>query len=205
MAFTTPLLTLSAVRWIPVKHLTTSKRPCTVNTHSPLTTQLNEDAHNTMNICWDLRTFDELTPSELYTILQLRQKIFVVEQDCPYLDCDNKDQNSHHLLGWDTSLEPHKLIAYLRIQPPKDRGSACNIGRVLCHPSQRGSGFGKDLMRQGISQCIALFPQHSIHISAQQYLVGFYTNLGFSISSAPYEEDGIPHIGMTFKNEINAL
>jgi len=156
-----------------------------------------------MNIFWQLRTFDELTPSELYTILQLRQEIFVVEQNCPYLDCDDKDQVSHHLLGWNTIVEPHKLLAYLRILPPQNKQSACNIGRVLCHPSKRGSGIGRELMRQGISKCRTLFPQHSIHISAQQYLIDFYSNHGFSISSDPYEEDGIPHIGMTNTFETN--
>jgi len=156
-----------------------------------------------MNIFWNIRTFDELTTSELYTTLQLRQEIFVVEQDCPYLDCDDKDQDSHHLLGWDTGSEPNKLMAYLRISPSKNLDNTCNIGRVLCHPTQRGRGLGKELMRQGISQCRALFPDSPIHISAQQYLVVFYTDLGFSISSAPYEEDGIPHIGMTYKGEMN--
>ena len=151
-----------------------------------------------MNIIWNVRTFDELTTSELYTILQLRQEIFVVEQDCPYLDCDNKDQESHHLLGWDITLEQRKLIAYLRILPPTARDNTCKIGRVLCHPKSRRTGLGKKLMRGGISTCKALFPQQSIHISAQQYLIEFYRELGFSISSSPYDEDDIPHIGMTY-------
>lgn len=154
-----------------------------------------------MIIIWNLRTFDELTTSELYTTLQLRQEIFVVEQDCPYLDCDNKDQESHHLLGWDTTPEQHQLITYLRILPPTIEDNTCHIGRVLCHPTSRGTGLGNELMRKGISTCKALFPQQSIQISAQQYLVEFYTGLGFCISSAPYDEDGIPHIGMTYKDQ----
>ncbi|BHH85626.1 GNAT family N-acetyltransferase [Desulforhopalus sp. 52FAK] len=154
-----------------------------------------------MNITWNLRTFNELTTSELYTTLQLRQEIFVVEQNCPYLDCDNKDQKSYHLLGWDITSEQHKLIAYLRILPPTVHDNTCKIGRVLCHPARRRTGLGKELMRRGISSCNTLFPQQSIQISAQQYLLEFYTGLGFSISSDPYDEDGIPHIGMTYTNQ----
>lgn len=152
-----------------------------------------------MNIDWQLSTFDELSTTELYSIMQLRQEVFVVEQNCPYLDCDNKDQDSHHLLGSIHNNSSTHLIAYLRIvgpEPPKDTP---HIGRVVCRHDIRQNGVGKELLHQGILRCNGLFPGKQIKISAQQYLITFYTNLGFQISSEPYDEDGIPHIGMIYE------
>jgi ElaA protein len=151
-----------------------------------------------MNIIWSSHTFDELTLSELYAALQLRQEIFVVEQNCTYLDCDDKDQYSHHLLGWHNVGDTKRLIAYLRIVSPKNIGDVPHIGRVLCHKSIRGTGIGKDLVLRGISKCNDLFPHQTIQISAQQYLLDFYRKLGFRVSSPPYDEDGIPHIEMVY-------
>jgi len=152
-----------------------------------------------MNIDWQLLTFDELSGAELYRILRLRQNVFVVEQNCPYLDCDNKDQNSHHLLGRIKNDPSADLIAYLRILTPKNRIDTPHIGRVVCAEDVRQSGIGKELVLQGIYYCTTLFPDKPINISAQQYLLNFYTNLGFRISSPPYDEDGIPHVGMIYE------
>lgn len=155
-----------------------------------------------MDIIWKLQTFEELSTVELYNMLQLRQNVFVVEQNCPYLDCDNKDQCSHHLLGMVSSGSSSKLVAYLRIVAPKSANDAPHIGRVVCDKNVRQSGIGKELVQQAIVHCDALFPAMPIKISAQQYLTKFYTNLGFIISSAPYDEDGIPHIGMTYARHL---
>lgn len=151
-----------------------------------------------MNIDWQLLTFDELSTSELYKVMGLRQNVFVVEQNCAYLDCDNKDQDSHHLLGKIKNSSSTELVAYLRILKPKSSTEAPHIGRVVCSNSFRQNGLGKELVQRGITHCATLFPGKPIKISAQQYLVSFYTNLGFQISSTPYDEDGIPHIGMIY-------
>ena len=151
-----------------------------------------------MNINWQLLTFDELSTTELYRIMRLRQHVFVVEQNCAYLDCDNQDQNSHHLLGRINNHPSTELIAYLRICPPKISTDMPQIGRVVCAESLRQSGVGKELVLLGISCCTRLFPDKPIKISAQQYLLKFYTNLGFRISTTPYDEDGIPHVGMIY-------
>jgi ElaA protein len=152
-----------------------------------------------MNIDWKLLTFDELSGAELYKILRLRQNVFVVEQNCPYLDCDNKDQYSHHLLGKTQNTASTDLVAYLRILTPDSPIETPHIGRVVCTENVRQSGIGKELVLQGISYCTTLFPDKAIEISAQQYLLNFYTNLGFQISSRPYDEDGIPHVDMIYK------
>ncbi|MFT5697712.1 MAG: ElaA protein [Desulforhopalus sp.] len=153
-----------------------------------------------MTTHWKLRTFEQLSTIELYTILQLRQGVFVLEQNCPYLDCDNKDQRAHHLLGSLTESPVEELAAYLRIIIPLAPEDVPHIGRVVCHPKVRGKGLGKKLVEKGISHCNMLFPGKPIKISAQQHLVNFYTDLGFRVCSAPYDEDGITHIEMIYTN-----
>lgn len=149
-----------------------------------------------MNLTYRICTFTELTKHELYAILKFRQEIFVVEQNCPYLDCDDKDQTALHLFG--LQQEAKTPVAYLRILPPQGPEDAVYIGRVVCHPALRGAGLGKELMKRGLTSCSELFPGHIINISAQLYLTDFYTNFGFSVSSKPYDEDGIDHIEMTY-------
>lgn len=152
-----------------------------------------------MNIDWQLLTFDELSTTELYSVMGLRQNVFVVEQNCAYLDCDNKDQDSHHLLGRIKNSSSTELVAYLRILIPKSLTDIPHIGRVVCSKAFRQNGIGKELVQRGIAHSVTLSPGNPIKISAQQYLVNFYKNLGFRISSTPYDEDGIPHVGMIYK------
>lgn len=141
---------------------------------------------------WDLKKFDELTPHELYAILQLRNEVFVVEQNCVFQDADGKDQQSWHLLG----CEGEKLIAYTRIIPPGGFYTEASIGRVVTSPSARGSGAGKELMHKSISCLYTLFSQATIKIGAQLYLKKFYESFGFRQTGEGYIEDGIPHIHM---------
>ncbi|HKK75927.1 MAG TPA: GNAT family N-acetyltransferase [Saprospiraceae bacterium] len=137
--------------------------------------------------------FRELNIEELYASMQLRQEVFVVEQDCPYLDADGKDQRSWHLLAW----QGQELVAYTRLVP---RGVSypdyVSIGRVVTHKSVRGTGLGKALMRESINQMQHLFPDEPVKMSAQCYLINFYESFGFKTKGAEYLEDGIPHIAM---------
>ncbi|MEP6712525.1 MAG: GNAT family N-acetyltransferase [Ferruginibacter sp.] len=143
-------------------------------------------------LTWDFKKFEELSADALYKILKLRSEIFVVEQNCVYLDMDDKDQQSFHLCGW----IDEKLLAYARILPPGIAFTEPSIGRVSTHPSFRKNGAGKLLMRQAIEKTYAQFLSNSIKIGAQLYLQAFYANLGFTQTSEPYLEDGIPHIEM---------
>lgn len=155
-------------------------------------------------ITWSILKFEEFTPIELYNVLRLRQKVFVVEQNCAYLDCDNADQNAHHLLASYTKNLSPELVAYLRVLIPESQDEVPRIGRLLCHFRFRKSGIGAKLMQKGISHCSTLFPGSPIKISAQQYLVTFYTDLGFRVCSAPYDEDGIPHIEMVYEHAVTS-
>lgn len=146
------------------------------------------------NITWQWQTFSDLSALQLYEILKLRQEVFVVEQHCAYLDCDDKDQISHHLLGWQNTSQ--NLVAYLRIVCPEKLGEPPRLGRLLTHATARHSGIGKQLVEKGVDRCRDLFPGLAVHISAQLYLKAFYEGLGFKAASEPYDEDGIPHISM---------
>lgn len=141
---------------------------------------------------WVLKKFEELTSQELYAIMQLRNEVFVVEQNCVYQDADNKDQSSYHFMGWRNDI----LVAYTRILPPGIAYTHPSIGRVVTSPAARGGGIGRELMQQSITQANKLFDNSPIKIGAQLYLQKFYTRLGFQKTSDVYLEDGIEHIEM---------
>lgn len=145
-----------------------------------------------MELTWITKKFDELTPYELYQILRLRSEIFVVEQNCVYLDADNKDQESYHLMGY----QGGELVAYTRLLPPGVSYECASIGRVVTSSSVRGKGIGKLLMDRSISEVFRLFGERRIRIGAQYHLKAFYNSLGFEQSSNIYDEDGIDHIQM---------
>ena len=145
-----------------------------------------------MIITWVLKKFDDLTPHELYAILQLRNEVFAVEQNCVYPDMDNRDQPSYHLMGW----QNEKLIAFARIIPPGLIYTEPSIGRVVTSPSVRKTGIGRDLMDKSIEQTYNLYGKTPIKIGAQLYLQKFYSSLGFHQTSDVYLEDGIEHIEM---------
>ncbi|MEI2739436.1 MAG: GNAT family N-acetyltransferase [Chitinophagaceae bacterium] len=141
---------------------------------------------------WVLKKFDDLTPAELYAIIQLRNEVFVVEQTCAYQDADNKDLSCHHLMGW----KDNKLVAYSRILPPGLAYREPSIGRVVTSPSARGGGIGHKLMEKSIEKLYSLYGINPIKIGAQFYLLKFYTSLGFQQTSDIYLEDNIQHIEM---------
>jgi ElaA protein len=145
-----------------------------------------------MQIQWILKTFEDLTPHELYAILQLRNEVFVVEQNCVFQDADDKDQESYHLMGF----AGNKLAAYTRLVPPGVSYTEASIGRVVTSPAVRRSGAGRELMKQSIDTCRELFGNGPIKIGAQLYLKSFYESFGFRQISDVYLEDGIEHIYM---------
>lgn len=150
-----------------------------------------------MKIDWHLKKFSDLTPFELYAIIQLRNEVFVVEQECAFQDADGKDYDSLHFMGF----ADEKLVAYTRLLPPGLMYEQPSIGRVVTSPAVRGSGAGKDLMRRSIAIVKEQFGQMEIKIGAQLYLKKFYESLGFEQCSEVYIEDGIDHIYMIKRAE----
>ena len=149
------------------------------------------------SITWQYGLFDQLSSSQVHAILQQRQTIFILEQQCFYPDIDNTDLVAGHLVGWSHSIEANLEVAgYLRIMAPGVCYPEVSVGRVLVSEKMRGGGLGLELMNRGLAVAAEIFPQSNIRISAQHYLEEFYHSLGFTTLSGVYDEDGIPHIDM---------
>lgn len=142
---------------------------------------------------WRVHAFDQFDVGQLYAVLAARVAVFVVEQDCPYQDLDGLDELALHLVGWG---DDGSVAAYARILPPGTRFDQPSIGRVLTSLPARRGGFGRELMRRAVDVIVERYPGYPVRISAQCYLERFYRELGFAVDSAPYEEDGIPHVEM---------
>lgn len=145
-----------------------------------------------MNLQWSLKSFDELTIHEVYSILQLRIEVFIVEQQCNFYDADDKDQKAWHLCAWKGT----ELIAYSRLFAPGILFKEAAIGRVVIKQPARKTGLGKELMQRSKAAVYQLFGPVPIIIGAQLYLKIFYEQLGFRQISDIYLEDKIEHIKM---------
>jgi ElaA protein len=141
---------------------------------------------------WKFARMEGFSSREWYEVTMARESVFVVEQDCAFLDADGADPGCWHLVG----RLGERVAAYCRIVPPGLKFAEPSIGRVLTVAARRRSGLGRTLMRSGIAGCATLHPGLPIRISAQRQLQGFYASLGFAVVSEPYDEDGIPHVEM---------
>lgn len=148
---------------------------------------------NLNQLSWHCCTFNELSNLQLHAIFQARSAVFVLEQNCPYLDLDGKDPISHHLTAWTPEGE---VAAYLRIVPAGVSFPEASLGRVISTKEWRGSGVGKQLIAHGIEALLKLYPNAPIRIGAQAYLEKFYGSFGFQTVSDIYLEDDIPHLEM---------
>lgn len=146
----------------------------------------------------NIKKFDEFSNTELYAVLKLRAEIFIVEQECAYLDTDDYDQEAIHVCG---SIG-EELIAYTRLLKPGIKHQGASLGRVITKSNFRRKGYGGAIMAKAIKNCREFWPGFPIRISAQEYLEKFYTDLGFTKLSKPYMEDGMPHIAMVMQTHI---
>jgi ElaA protein len=145
-----------------------------------------------LQLDWRLFRFEELTPRQLYAILQLRSEIFVVEQQCVYQDMDGSDAQALHLAG----THDGRILAYARCFPPGIKYAEASIGRVITRADVRGTGAGHALMREAIACMAQQWGKQPIRISAQAHLQEFYEEHEFVAQGDLYDEDGIPHIEM---------
>lgn len=140
-------------------------------------------------LTWQVESFENLTPLQVHLILQLREAVFQLEQQCLYQDIDKIDYEAIHIMGF----ENNELIAYARVY--NDDGDI-HIGRVVVAQTARGRGMGKELINQCLSYINKNNPGKNIIVSAQLYLQKFYEELDFKKVSEPYDEIGILHIKM---------
>ena len=149
-----------------------------------------------MAFTWQWSSFGALAPDELYAALQLRQLVFIIEQQCTFLDADGRDDKAWHLLGWTSDDGRRSLAAYARVFPPGVKYPPASIGRVVTHPRVRRSGAGRALMAEALRGLEEMAPGSEIRIEAQLYLVRFYQSFGFRPVGEEYLEDGIVHVDM---------
>lgn len=142
---------------------------------------------------WTCVPFAELGTQPLYDVLALRSEVFVVEQNCVFLDIDGLDPKTWHLLGHE---DDGRLKAYARLIPPGLKSPDALIGRVVTSPAARSGGVGRALMTEAVAQCEQLWPGHPITLHAQAHLERFYASFGFTPVGEQYMEDGIAHIEM---------
>ena len=136
--------------------------------------------------------FSTISKEQLYDVLNLRQRVFIIEQDCFYEDIDYFDQKAHHLLAY----KDERLIGYARVFPPGIKYDSASIGRIVVDIECRGKDYGKEITNQSIKYIKINFPNSNIAISAQFRLRDFYSNLGFKKKGKVYLEDDIEHIKM---------
>jgi ElaA protein len=139
------------------------------------------------------RSFRQLTTHELYLVLRLRCQVFVVEQQCAYLDIDGSDQMADHLLAWDVDDD---LAGYLRVFAPSASDTVARIGRIATSPRHRGTGLGRWLVEEALGFVAQRYAAVVVELSAQAHLEPFYSKFGFRRSSGNYLEDEIPHCRM---------
>ncbi len=148
-----------------------------------------------MNMELVVKHYNELTPAELYDILRVRSAVFVVEQNCVFLDMDGNDAKAYHVILWDNG----KILAYLRVLEKGVTFDEVAIGRVLT--TVRGKGYANVILKAGIKTAVERYGAERIKLEAQTYARGVYEKFGFRQSSDEFLEDGIPHIEMTLDLE----
>ena len=148
-----------------------------------------------IQVDWKIKSFSRLDTDELYELLKLRVDVFVVEQNCPYPEMDDKDRHPEtlHLAG---RRKDGELMAYLRILPPGLSFKEVSIGRVVVAKESRRQGISGIMLKKALGQINSTWPNENIRIGAQVYLKKFYESHGFEAVSESYLEDGIPHIDM---------
>ncbi|HDT2998897.1 TPA: GNAT family N-acetyltransferase [Proteus mirabilis] len=150
-----------------------------------------------MKIDWVYCVGNKLSSSTLYEILKLRNKVFIVEQKCPYQDIDDMDlsEKTMHVIGTYNGA----IAAYSRVLNTNPETECVIIGRVIVAQKFRGESLGVELITKTIEQIKLLKINKPIMLSAQSHLTKFYGKFGFTEISDEYLEDNIPHIDMILK------
>lgn len=146
---------------------------------------------------FEFKHFNNLSNAELYDMLRLRAEIFVVEQTCIYNDLDGLDKKAVHLI----IKKNDEIVGCSRLLQPGTRFPDFSIGRVVVKKNMRGAGLGIRMMEEAKKYMIEKWDAKNIKVSAQKYLQKFYEDLGFSVITEEYLEDGIPHVGMLFESQ----
>lgn len=150
-------------------------------------------AANSVLVDWQCLRLRDLPALALHRIMRARQEVFVIEQQCIYLDADTADESSWHLTGWAVDGQ---VMAYARLVDPGIKYAETSMGRVITTARSRGTGMGRELVRRAVAHASLAYPGVALRISAQSRLERFYAGFGFATVGERYLEDGIPHTEM---------
>ena len=138
-----------------------------------------------------IKKWADLSTNEVQSIFGLRSEVFIVEQECPYQDVDQRDPEANHLLLYENNI----LCGYTRIFPKNTYFKEASFGRTVVKKKYRGKGYGNVLVKESIA-FLKSKKENTIKISAQSYLKKFYASHGFIPKGEEYLEDNIPHTAM---------
>lgn len=155
---------------------------------------------NSVIVDWQCVRLHDLPALALHRIMRARQEVFVVEQQCIYLDADAADESSWHVTGWAVDGQ---VLAYARLVDPGIKYAEASMGRVITPARSRGTGKGREVVRRAVAQSALAYPGVALRISAQSRLEHFYASFGFVVVGEGYLEDGIPHTEMLRAADLN--
>ncbi|MEZ5262090.1 MAG: GNAT family N-acetyltransferase [Acidimicrobiia bacterium] len=130
----------------------------------------------------------DIDPVTAYRLAALRSAVFVVEQQCPYLDLDGRDLEAATTQLW-FEAAGGQVVAALRVMA--EAGGGWRIGRVVTDPAHRAAGLARRLLEQAMAGRTGPFV-----LDAQSYLTEWYGRFGFVVDGPAFVEDGIPHTPM---------
>lgn len=124
----------------------------------------------------------------------VREAVFVQEQGIAREDeWDEADHTAVHALVTNRLGMP-VATGRLLVEGAPGSGTA-RIGRMAVDRTLRGSGVGRQVV-QALEQAARLRGDTRVVLGAQRSAEGFYGRLGYTPYGEPYEEVGIPHVGM---------
>lgn len=139
---------------------------------------------------WHFKKFDELTTRELHSLYMERMKVFIVEQQSPFLDADENDLISTHIF----KVADGKVIANARIFETEE--GALHIGSILVREEYRGKGLSRELLDTALNYIDETYPEHEIEMNAEVYIKKLYASYGFREVAEPKIRSGIAHVWM---------
>lgn len=139
-----------------------------------------------------VKSFGELSTDELYQMIRIREEVFVLEQQCIYVDCDGYDPRCDHIIIKDNN----EVVATCRIIPAGVKYEQISIGRVVVSDKVRRRGLGTMMVEEGLAYINSKYGDQDVILSAQVAIKEMYEAVGFRVDSDVYLEDGIDHVRM---------